>query len=226
MIVDSATSHHLEETLAHLETFVDGFLILDCDATDQTERICLNQEKLITYKRRQIKDFSRNETGLRQELWQMVEAAEPKWVLTIDPDEMFEDTIREALPNLIYQERFDAIRFPVNHLWGSLNYIRTDGEWNPHKNYELVLFRYLKDRSYNWPSHGIPSLRHPLEVLSYSCRYSHIRLFHLAWIDRAAIRRRITHLISTSPEAHPKLEERHLLPFNPHLSLKKIDDQT
>jgi glycosyltransferase involved in cell wall biosynthesis len=226
MIVGNATSRHLETSLTRLETYVDGFIILDDGSTDQTENICINQKKLLLYKKRRNTGFWQNETKIRQELWKMIETAQPKWVLIIDPDELLEDTIRHVLPDIIDQERFHAVHFPVNHFWGSEKHIRTDGEWNPHKNYELLLFRYFTDLEYHWPVNAGPCLRHPLEVLSYPSRYSHVRLFHYAWADCTNIRGRTTRIMASSPEELPKPLESHLLPWKPRLSLQTIYDET
>lgn len=174
-------NRYLSEVLAHLQTYVDGLIVLDDGSTDGTDRICMKQPKLIAFKKRNSSGFWSNEAEVRGELWSMVESVGPEWVLMIDADEIFEDGIREFIPRVLKQERFHAVRFPIYHFWGDRFHIRVDKWWDPRRNYEILLFRYHADQVYHWTQRELHCGRYPIEVLFYPSRFSHIRLYHYGW---------------------------------------------
>lgn len=188
MIVGNDASRYLNEVLEHLQTFVDGLVILDDGSTDGTETLCLSQPKLLAYHKRPYPIFAKSPIAVRQELWAMLESIDPEWVFCLDADERFDDEIRLSLPNMIRQEHYEAVRFPVYHLWGDRRHIRIDQGFNPQRNYELLLHRYQSDRPVHWQQPGSYADRCPLEIHSLPSCYSHIRLYHLGWANPKAIR--------------------------------------
>lgn len=183
LIVGNEANRYLSEVLAHLQSYVDGLIILDDGSTDGTEQICTAQPKLVAFKKRSSSGFWSNEAEVRSELWSMVESIEPKWVLMIDADEIFEDRIRDFIPRFIQQDKFQAVRFPIYHFWGDRSHIRVDKWWDPRRNYEILLFRYWPDQTYHWLQRELHCGRYPAEVLFYPSRFSHIRLFHYGWAN-------------------------------------------
>lgn len=183
LITGNDTARHLRQVLTHLQTYVDGLVILDDGSTDETEEICLSQPKLISFYKRPAPGFARDASLVRRELWEMVDVVAPDWVLAMEADEIMEDGIRQELPQLLNQSRFGAVRFPVCHFWGNQQYVRVDKWWSPQKNYELLLFRHCPGAHRDTTSW---SGRHPIEVLTYPTRFSHIRLRHYGWADTKA----------------------------------------
>lgn len=183
LIVGNEAGRYLSEVLTHLQTYVDGLIILDDGSTDGTDAICLNQPKLLRFKKRTTSGFWRNEAEVRSELWSMVETVEPEWVLMMDADEIFADDIRTFLPRMLKQDRFEAVRFPIYHFWGDRLHIRVDKWWDPRRNYEILLFRYHADQQFHWAQRELHCGRYPIEILFYPSRFSHIPLFHYGWAN-------------------------------------------
>lgn len=188
LIVGNEADRYLREVLAHLQTYVDGLIVLDDGSTDGTDAIIQEQPKLIAFRKRTSSGFWTNEAELRQELWSMIESVAPQWVLAIDADEIFDEPIKAALPSLLRQERFQAVRFPIYHFWGDRRHIRVDKWWDPRRNYEIMLFRYKPEQSYHWPQRELHCGRTPMEVLFYPSRFSHIRLYHYGWANPEEIK--------------------------------------
>lgn len=188
MIVGNDVSRYLKEVLVHLQTFVDGLVILDDSSNDGTETLCLTQPKLLAYQKRSRPGYAKEPIVLRRELWSMVESVNPEWVFCLEADERFDDAIRKSLPRLVHQHRFDAVRFPLYTLWGDRRHIRIDHGFNPQHNYQLLLHRFEAGLEPHWHNSDISADRCPLEVQSWPCLYSHIRVYHLGWSDTRAIR--------------------------------------
>ncbi|GAI70541.1 unnamed protein product, partial [marine sediment metagenome] len=51
-----------------------------------------------------------DESKLRTELWEEVRKLKPEWVLTQDADELFDNSFKERLPELL-NSKFDWIAF-------------------------------------------------------------------------------------------------------------------
>lgn len=188
LIVGNDASRYLHEVLNHLQMFVDGLVIIDDGSTDGTETLCLNQPKLLAFHKRKTPGYGKNPIAVRRELWSMLESLNPEWVVALEADELFDDEITRALPEMIRQERYDAVRFPVYHLWGDRHHIRVDQGFNPQHNYELLLYRFKNNYHYHWPRPGTLTDRCPTEVYSFPALFSHIRVFHLGWSSPKAIR--------------------------------------
>lgn len=219
LIVGNEADRYLSEVLAHLQTYVDGLIILDDGSTDETEEIILAQPKLIAYRKRPRSGFWSNEAEVRQELWTMIEAVGPRWVLAIDADEIFDEQIKGALPSMLRQEKFQAFRFPIYHFWGDRRHIRVDKWWDPRRNYEIFLFRYLPEQIYHWPHRELHCGRYPTEVLFYPSRFSHIRLYHYGWANPDEIKSKYSKYMARDAggEWCPMEHYRSILDSNPTL---------
>jgi glycosyltransferase involved in cell wall biosynthesis len=93
--------HHIERCLTRLSDFIDGIVVLDDGSTDRTAEILAQYPKVLKILRtpasakRNWHD-ARNHIRLNRALAEF----KPDWVIRIDADETFDDTMKAHLPQL------------------------------------------------------------------------------------------------------------------------------
>ena len=183
MVVRNEAGRYLRQVLDDLTAWVDDIVILDDASDDSTPDLCRSYDKVIRFERNPSPLFMEHEGRLRARLWNMVESVCPDWILAIDADEMFETRIRDEIRALINQSSYDAVEFRLFDFWGSLEYYRVDGEWNPWSRFVRLLVRYVPGKPCTWPDLPIHCGRWPLEyrgpLLTF---HSDIRVKHLGWV--------------------------------------------
>jgi len=116
-----------EECLSSLSELVDEIVILDDGSTDDTVAICRSYPK-VTRLVRWAKSFFHE--GLdRNVVLALAKDTEPDWLLMMDIDELFEDRVRAALPDLLGQEEYAVWGFRMLHFWRGKEHFRVDGKW-------------------------------------------------------------------------------------------------
>jgi glycosyltransferase involved in cell wall biosynthesis len=182
MIVHNEADRYLKDVLEHLTAFVDQIVILDDASTDDTPEICASYQKVILC-RNEESLFFKHEARLRAQLWELMAAAEPDWILTVDADEIFEDRMQNEVKCLINQCDFDGVEFRMFDFWKSTTHYRVDGLWNPWPRFSLLLARYFPEIEYTWPDRSFHSGRWPMfyrgrGIISFQ---SDIRVKHYGW---------------------------------------------
>lgn len=180
--VHNEAGRYLKAVLDRLSEFTDGIVILDDASTDETPELCRNHPGVIRYHRLQKSLFAVDEGALRRMLWEMTVELEPGWIIAIDADELFESGIKQEIPLLTRQNRFDLILFTMYHFWGDLFNYRVDGLWDPALSKTPCLYRFRKDLIYHWPRRKLHCGRFPIECYQHPVTCSKIRLLHLGYV--------------------------------------------
>ena len=186
MVVKNEENRFLEQMLLSAKAYVDFILIIDDASTDNTVAIC---EKVLTnFPHKIIKNHTslfENETNLRTFQWQETLKLNPNWILILDADELFEDTIFDKIEDLL-QTTKDAIYFRLFDFWSETHY-RDDALWYAHRTYRPFMMRNKESMAYSFKDAAQHCGRFPLEITQLSYELSDIRLKHLGWsreIDR------------------------------------------
>jgi hypothetical protein len=183
MIVRNEAGRHLERVLRHAATYVDAAVIIDDASTDDTVAIC---ERVLaglpnTIVRLDAPLFDR-EHELRRLQWRKTLEARPDWILALDADELFEDSIRDYIRALVDQTEVDAIQFRLYDMWNERQY-RDDAYWRAHEGYWTLLVRPVPGMADDWPPFKQHAGRFPLSAAALPAWTCRIRLKHLGWMN-------------------------------------------
>jgi hypothetical protein len=192
MVVRNEANRHLERVLRHAASYVDAAVIIDDASTDDTVAVC---ERVLaglphSIVRLDHSLFSR-EHELRQLQWRRTLEAQPDWILALDADEIFEDSIRDHIRALVDQTEVDAIQFRLYDMWNERQY-REDAFWRAHEGYWTLLVRPVPGMAEEWPAQNQHAGRFPASAASLRAWTCRIRVKHLGWmrpedrIDKAA----------------------------------------
>ena len=180
MIVKNEENRFLEKVLNAAKKYVDFILIIDDSSTDNTAYKC--KELLAEFPHKIIQNETSlfaNETILRSLQWQESLKLNPEWILILDADELFEDSISDQISDLLQTEK-EAIYFRLYDFWSESEY-REDEHWYAHKIYRPFIIKNKPDITYSF--HNMPQHcgRFPAETVHFSYHLSDIRLKHLGW---------------------------------------------
>jgi len=180
MPVRNEAGRFLPLVLKRLSQLVAGIVILDDASDDATPDLCKNEPAVIKYHRLPSPLFMTNESNFRQMLWDMTVQLKPDWIMAVDADEIFENTIHQELPLLLKTDA-DLVRFPIIHFWGDLCHYRVDGWWNPIYTKTACLYRYRPGLTYHWSNRRLHCGRFPIEAYMAPATTSRTRLLHLGY---------------------------------------------
>jgi len=180
MVVKNEAGRFLELALESAKQYVDFVLVIDDASTDKTVELC---EKILADFPHQIirnkTSMFENETKLRSFLWQESLKLNAEWIMILDADEVFEETIAHRIKELLSTDK-DAIYFRLYDFWDKAKY-RDDALWNAHHYYRPFIVRHKKNLPYNFPDVAQHCGRFPIEVKHFEYELSEIRLKHLGW---------------------------------------------
>ena len=130
MIVRNEYSRHLKEVLESIEKYASPtvdlkIVILDDSSTDKTPELCQSFPNVILKRRFGKSLWQKNESKLRNRLWEEVRKLKPDWVLSQDADELFDKSFKERLPELL-NSNWDWVAFRLCDMWDE-NHYRIDG---------------------------------------------------------------------------------------------------
>jgi len=181
LLVRNEGSKFLREMLSHAAQYIDNAVILDDASEDDTVEICKEILKDIPYKLVSNKEhqFS-NEIVLRKQLWELTTAENPDWIVCLDADEIFEDSIKKTIKSLIDQPDFDHYAFRLYDMWDSEHY-REDTYWCSHKYYRVFIIRYRPDFEYTWKETPLHCGRLPANIFKLNGCICYVRLKHYGW---------------------------------------------
>lgn len=115
------------QTFDQLKILSERILVLDDFSTDGTYEFIKSKIPA-----EDIIQKSLNEYEARSFLWEWAKSLNPKWILSLDADEIFENKIYKIWQDLINPDNPEvlAYSFPFFHIWKE-GYFRTDGLWSP-----------------------------------------------------------------------------------------------
>ncbi len=219
MIVKNEADRYLPQVLIAAREYIHAAVIIDDGSTDNTMQVCrelLQGIPLILIENNQSKFH--NEITLRMQQWNETINTNPEWILFLDADEIFEESFKNYLPNLLSQYEYDVFFFRLYDFWNMTHY-REDQYWYAHQTYRPFLLRYNKDFNYIWPNLAQHCGRMPQNVGCLKVGYSHLRLKHYGWAkydDRVS---KYNRYMTLDPEAKYGWKEQYdsILDANPHL---------
>lgn len=198
MIVHNEADRFLRRVLSHAATYIDAAVIVDDASTDNTVAVCEEVLAGIPHKIVSLPEsLFHRESDLRRKQWELTLAESPTWVLCLDADEVFEDSIRSEIGSIVTQQTWDAMAFRLYDLWDEFHY-REDKWWKAHEIHRAFLARVTPQLQLDWPKIDQHSGRFPPSVYKHlKMGMSKVRVKHLGW--------------STPRERHRKYERYQLL---------------
>lgn len=200
MIVRNEADRYLQRCLTALTELADEIIILDDASTDATPEICGSFHQVKLHQKKKPL-FLHDEAALRHELWELVCATSPEWILAIDADELFEPQATVEMPYLLKQDCFSSISFRLYDCWGNENYFRTDGLWNPWlRGFTPYIVKYQPQLSSRWPSLKFHCGRLPLAYRRLPHLESNLRIKHLGWLNQKDIQNKYKRALEQDPD--------------------------
>lgn len=180
MQVRNEENRYLEQVLDHVSEYVDDLVIVDDASTDRTVEICRSYSKVKEVIPLSESHFHK-EWELKQLLWKETCKYGPDWILSIDADELFEDSFSQNVRKLIDQDQFDWVGFRMYDFWNGYTHYREDEHWNLHKRHTRMLVRYLPGFPYYFLQLDHHAHRLPLSYNALPGCLSDYRVKHLGW---------------------------------------------
>lgn len=190
MLVRNESGRYLERVLKQAIEYIDHVVILDDASEDNTALLCqeILQETPLTLHTNKVPLFH-NEILLRRQLWEMAVKTNPKWIIIMDADELFEDNASKKLRELLScSANFDYLSFRLFDLWTETQY-RDDPLWQAHKWYRPFIVRNIPDFQAQWQETPQHCGRFPKNIMDLRGGTSPLRIKHLGWVrpqDRLA----------------------------------------
>lgn len=222
MIVKNEGSRYLKQVLQSLCGHIDEAVIIDDGSTDNTIQICKDIFKDITLHIIQNKkSMFFNEVGLRQIQWDETIKTNPDWILSLDADEILEESFWEEKQKILDDTSYDIYAFRLYDMWDDISY-REDKYWNAHNTYRPFLIRYQMDFPYKFNQIPQHCERFPINIFSHPKANIDFRIKHLGWAtekDRLEKKERYSIL---DPDAIYGIKEQYDSIMDKHPSLKEF----
>lgn len=219
MLVRNEADRYLEKVLTCAVRYVDKVVILDDASTDQTVEIC---KRCLSCVPSQIVVNSKagfhNEVVLRKQLWDLAVETKSDWILILDADEMFEDSIVDVIPHLLKNPQIDVYCFRLYDMWNETQY-REDEFWQAHKYYRPFLVRYQPDYLYVWQETPQHCGRLPSNLSSLRGVPCPVRLMHWGWARTSDRLEKYHRYKKLDPEARYGIKAQYLSILDPKPNL-------
>ena len=179
MLVRNEAGRYLETVLRQAARYIDNAVILDDASEDGTAAVC--KEVLagvpLTLVTNPGPSFD-NEVRLRRQLWELVAATDPEWILILDADEIIENggELRAALA----RTEADVISLRLYDMWDDQHY-RDDRFWQAHRHWRPFLVRYRPGFAYRWQETPLHCGRFPANISGLRTEGLPWRVQHLGW---------------------------------------------
>ncbi len=197
MIVRNEADRYLPMVLSDLATYCDRIVVLDDGSTDGTPEVCRSFAKVV-FHRRETSLFWQNESVLRIQLWDLVVAEGPEWILAIDADEMLEPRFRQEKRRLLTQTAHDVLAMRLYEFWNSMTHYRVDKLWNPAGRITPMLVRHRPGARYAWRNQPLHCGRIPVGLAEpYYCG---LRCKHFGYARAEDHRRKYELYVSHDPQ--------------------------
>lgn len=169
------------EVLHDVSQYVDGITILDDNSTDNTIDIAREFDKVLLI-HQNVPGLKRHEGRDRNKLLQLTLNHKPDWLLCLDADEIFEDSMKENIQRLCnpLDQTVDGYSFRFYNFWRSRESFRVDGIWRKQQRFKL--FRVKPEYS-EFPMLQLHAPSRPTKLKDGNIRISKIRLKHFGYSD-------------------------------------------
>lgn len=151
MVVKNEASRYLRRVLESTRNYITDAVIIDDASTDNTVEICEEVLKGIPLKIVRNKEslFS-YEVFLRKQQWEETIQTNPDWIVSIDSDQIFEDSFASKIHELIANpNKGDVFYCSIYDFWDE-NHYRQDQWWEGSSAEFPFLMRYRPDIPYFW----------------------------------------------------------------------------
>jgi len=200
MLVRNEANNILDRVLNHAKQYVDNAVILDDNSSDNTVEICKETLKDIPLLIESNKESKfNNEITIRKQQWEMTISTNPDWILCLDADEIFEDSIIDDIQSLVNQSSFDYYAFRLYDFWNNTHY-RDDTYWCAHKYYRPFLIRYQENFDYTWQEAPQHCGRFPYNITLLNGCNCNIRLKHFGWANEELRRKKLDRYLKLDPD--------------------------
>jgi glycosyltransferase involved in cell wall biosynthesis len=232
MIVKNEANRYLERVLKDLDENTDQIIVLDDGSTDETPEICESYGAIVH--RNNESKFWKAENELRLQLWrEILPQYDHDWILSIDADEMMEKHFWDVKDGLLEIPQVNQWTARIMELWGSEDYFRADGYWNPThvftsegwrlKQETTVLCRWLPSLNYMWGAGNLHCGRTPINqagpVMSSNCF-----LIHYGWADGSKHKEKYQKYMENDPNPNPAMRQHYESILNPPALVKRWID--
>lgn len=181
MVVRNEENRYLRRMLEFYRDIIDAAVIIDDASEDRTADICREVLEGVPLTLFTLPEsLFGNEYLLRKRAWNETARTNPDWVLTLDADEIFEDSFAAQIEGIVRQKEHDAIYFRLYDMWTETHY-REDAYWKAHHFYQPFLVRYRPGLTYTWKETPVHCGRLPLDIRSFPYLCHPARLRHYGW---------------------------------------------
>lgn len=221
MIVRNEADRYLKRVLESAKEFIDEAVIIDDASIDDTMELCCKILKDIPFRiiHNKISKFS-NEVTLRKQQWEETIKTDPDWILVLDADEVFEDSAKYCIRDLLKDDSTDSYRFRLYDFWDEEHY-REDHYWKCHFFYNTFLFRYKKNCHYTWNETAQHCGRFPRNISDYSFKSSNLRIRHYGWSNPKDRLSKYKRYMALDPDAKFGWKEQYMSILDEHPNIVK-----
>jgi hypothetical protein len=201
MVVRDEADGPLADVLRHAATYVDAAVIVDDGSADDTVAVCRAALGDLPH---EIVPLGRSLFGREHELrrlqWEHALAAGADWILCLDADERFEDSIAGHIRALVDQTEVDAVAFRLYDMWDERRY-RTGPHWDAHEIHRTLLVRPVPGMDPTWPEADQHAGRLPPAVHGLATWLGTDRVRHLGWATPERRRVKLARYRRLDPDA-------------------------
>ncbi len=148
MLVKNEAGRYLRRIIENTLMFASQIAVLDDHSTDNSIKICQEYAPRVVVKKARNTWFE-GVGILRLELFNFALTLSPDWVITVDADTLYEETIRREVFKIMYQDKYQWAGFKVYHMWDSEEFYRNDA-YSDCTVYHPRMFKVKGKYDYAW----------------------------------------------------------------------------
>ena len=120
------------------------------------------------------------EYKLRKKQWNETKKLNPGWILSLDADEVLEDSFEEKLKTLLTIDNVDVYNFKLYDMWSETEY-REDLYWSAHKVYRPFMVRFQPKFRYRFKRTNQHCGRLPKNIRWLINANVDVKIKHFGW---------------------------------------------